>query len=108
MTTYSAAQFDKAVKIIGDLPKDGPVQPSQDDKLKFYGLFKQATVGDNTTTRPGMMDFAGKYKWDAWTKEKGLSTEDAKSQYVAAFIAVLEKDGSAESQKYKAEIEATA
>jgi len=23
------------------LPKDGPVQPSQDDKLQFYALYKQ-------------------------------------------------------------------
>jgi len=32
---------------------------------QFYGLFKQANVGDNTTSKPGMMDFAGKYKWYA-------------------------------------------
>ncbi|GAA5950181.1 hypothetical protein JCM3775_006294, partial [Rhodotorula graminis] len=34
MTTYSAAQFDKAVELIGALPKDGPVQPTQADQLK--------------------------------------------------------------------------
>lgn len=31
--------------------------------VQFYGLFKQATVGDNTSPKPGMMDFTGKYKW---------------------------------------------
>lgn len=51
----SAAKFDQAVKIVGSMPKDGPVQPTQDDQLKFYGLFKQATIGDVNTSRPGMM-----------------------------------------------------
>ncbi|GAA6033174.1 hypothetical protein JCM8097_002982 [Rhodosporidiobolus ruineniae] len=108
MVQYSSAQFDKAVAIVGALPKDGPVQPSQDDKLLFYGLFKQATVGDNTTAKPGMMDFTGKYKWAAWDKQKGVSTDEAKSQYVAHFLALLDKDGSEESKKFKAEIEAAA
>lgn len=33
MATYSATQFEKAVALIRDLPKDGPVKPSQDDQL---------------------------------------------------------------------------
>lgn len=35
--------------------QDGPVQPTQSDQLKFYGLYKQATIGDVNTSRPGMM-----------------------------------------------------
>jgi diazepam-binding inhibitor (GABA receptor modulating acyl-CoA-binding protein) len=31
-------KFNKAVAIVGSLPKDGPVRPSQDEQLKFYGL----------------------------------------------------------------------
>lgn len=34
----TSAQFDKAVQVVGSLPKDGPVQPSQTDQLTFYGL----------------------------------------------------------------------
>lgn len=34
----SEAKFNKAVAIVGSLPKDGPVQPSQDEQLVFYGL----------------------------------------------------------------------
>ncbi|MCO5566168.1 hypothetical protein L7F22_019844 [Adiantum nelumboides] len=95
----SAAKFDEAVKIVGSMPKDGPVQPTQEDQLKFYGLFKQATIGDVNTSRPGMMDFTGKYKWDAWKKNEGLSKDDAKSQYVAALIAILEKNGEQDDAK---------
>jgi hypothetical protein len=45
---------------------------NNDQKLVLYGLFKQATVGDVNTDRPGMLDFTGKSKWDAWEKNKGF------------------------------------
>ena len=56
---------------------------SNEDKLEFYGLFKQATVGDVNTERPGMFDMKGKAKWDAWEAKKGMSSDDAKAAYVA-------------------------
>ncbi len=40
--------------------------PSDDEKLRVYGLYKQATAGDNTTTKPGMFDWTGQKKWGAW------------------------------------------
>ncbi|KAJ2971721.1 hypothetical protein NQ176_g7552 [Zarea fungicola] len=49
---------------------------------KLYALFKQATVGDNETEAPGMMDFTGKAKWNAWNDVKGLSQDDATHQYI--------------------------
>lgn len=48
----------------------------------LYGLYKQATVGDNTSDRPGMFDIAGRAKWDAWILKKGLSKEEAMEAYV--------------------------
>lgn len=33
---------------------------------QFYKYYKQGTVGDVNTARPGMLDFTGKAKWDAW------------------------------------------
>jgi diazepam-binding inhibitor (GABA receptor modulating acyl-CoA-binding protein) len=50
--------------------------------LKIYGLYKQATVGDNTEKKPGFSDLVGRAKWDAWNGFKGTSSEDAKRQYV--------------------------
>mmetsp|Transcript_71222 Transcript_71222/g.112863 ORF Transcript_71222/g.112863 Transcript_71222/m.112863 type:complete len:86 (+) Transcript_71222:88-345(+) len=58
-------------------------EPSDADKLEVYSLYKQATVGDCNTARPGMMDFAGKAKWDAWNGKKGMSKEDAEAAYIA-------------------------
>ena len=51
--------------------------------LEVYALFKQASVGDCNTERPGMMDFKGKAKWDAWNGKKGMSKEDAEAKYIA-------------------------
>ncbi len=53
-----------------------------DVKLRFYGLFKQSTVGDVNTKRPWAMDFTGRAKWDAWDKLRGLTTTDAMTAYV--------------------------
>ncbi|KAJ3061912.1 hypothetical protein HDU99_005400, partial [Rhizoclosmatium hyalinum] len=56
--------------------------PSNDELLALYGLYKQATVGDNTTERPGLFDLQGKAKWDAWEKNKGTSQADAEAKYI--------------------------
>ena len=56
---------------------------SNEDKLELYGLFKQATVGDCNTERPGMFDPKGKAKWDAWKAKEGMSSDDAKAGYVS-------------------------
>ena len=53
-----------------------------DKKLEIYSLFKQGSIGDNNTTRPGMLDFKGKAKWDAWEAKKGMSREEAMQQYI--------------------------
>ncbi|XP_029461177.1 acyl-CoA-binding protein isoform X1 [Rhinatrema bivittatum] len=50
--------------------------------LELYSLYKQATVGDINTERPGMLDFKGKAKWDAWEKRKGTSKENAMAAYI--------------------------
>lgn len=52
-------------------------------KLKLYALYKQASKGDVDGSRPGMMDFVGRAKWDAWNELKGTSQEQAKEDYIA-------------------------
>ncbi|EKM78085.1 hypothetical protein AGABI1DRAFT_114914 [Agaricus bisporus var. burnettii JB137-S8] len=84
------AKFDKATSIVQNLPKGGPVQPTQDDQLFFYARFKQATIGDVNIPRPGMLDFTGKAKWDAWNEIKGKSKEDAMKEYVEKLLKLLE------------------
>lgn len=63
----------------------GPYQPSTDEKLRFYGFFKQATIGKNNTKRPGILDFVGKAKWDAWAGLQDMTAEEAMEQYIAVY-----------------------
>ncbi|KAM4626421.1 acyl-CoA-binding protein [Discoglossus pictus] len=74
----SQAEFEKAAEEVKGLKST----PSDEEMLNIYALYKQATVGDVNTARPGMLDFKGKAKWDAWEKKKGLTQEDARSQYI--------------------------
>ncbi|KAI7829676.1 acyl-CoA-binding protein [Gamsiella multidivaricata] len=74
-----SAEFNAAAEKIKTLPSP----PSNDKLLELYGLFKQATVGDNTTAAPGMFDLKGKAKHNAWTEKKGLSQEQAEKEYIA-------------------------
>lgn len=74
------AQFDEAVNYIQNA--EGDFKPSNDLKLEFYGLYKQATVGDVSGKRPGMMDFVGRAKYDAWENVKGMSSDEAMQKYI--------------------------
>ncbi|KAI9222777.1 acyl-CoA-binding protein-like protein [Blastocladiella britannica] len=65
-----------------DAAKTLTYQPTNDELLELYAFFKQGTVGDNDTPRPGMFDIKGKAKHDAWSAKKGLTKEDAQAKYV--------------------------
>jgi diazepam-binding inhibitor (GABA receptor modulator, acyl-CoA-binding protein) len=73
------ASFDDAQSRVKQLPKT----PGNDDLLELYALYKQATAGDASGSRPGMFDLKGRAKFDAWAKKKGVGKEDAMTKYVA-------------------------
>ena len=56
--------------------------PAPEQLLALYSLYKQATVGDVTGSRPGMLDFKGRAKYDAWSGRKGTSKSAAMTEYV--------------------------
>lgn len=72
-TLFQAAQANS--RLLAERP-DNPTL------LKIYGLFKQATAGDNTEKKPSFSDIVARAKWDAWTARKGLSADQAKQQYI--------------------------
>lgn len=43
--------------------------------------------------RPGMLDFKGKAKWDAWNGKKGTTQETAKELYIAKADALIASIG---------------
>ncbi len=56
--------------------------PNNQELLDTYKYYKQVTVGDCNTDRPGMLDLKGKAKWDAWNGIKGMAKEEADRLYV--------------------------
>lgn len=60
-------EFRKAADDVSNMK----IRPSDEELLKIYGLFKQATVGDCDTPKPGMFQLKEKAKHEFWTKNKG-------------------------------------
>ena len=84
-----ADQFKDAKGRVEKLPQ----RPSNDQLLDLYGFYKQATEGDVSGDRPGMLDLKGRAKHDAWAKRKGTSKGDAMKKYVALVDALVAKLG---------------
>ena len=58
----------------------GPVD--NQDKLRLYALYKQATVGDVQGKRPGALNMVARAKYDAWAERRGMSQDDARQAYI--------------------------
>jgi acyl-CoA-binding protein len=72
------AKFEAAVANSKSLSE----RPDNSTLLKIYGLYKQATVGDNAEKKPGFSDMVGRAKWEAWNGFKGTDSKEAMQQYV--------------------------
>jgi diazepam-binding inhibitor (GABA receptor modulating acyl-CoA-binding protein) len=57
-------------------------RPDNATLLKLYALYKQGSSGDNTETKPSFSDMVARAKWDAWSRLKGVSQDDAMQQYI--------------------------
>ncbi|KAG9154018.1 hypothetical protein Leryth_000529 [Lithospermum erythrorhizon] len=70
-----------------------PDSTSNENKLILYGLYKQATVGNVNTSRPGMFNMTDKAKWDAWKAVEGKSQEEAMGDYITKVKQLMEEAG---------------
>ena len=79
-------EFEKCVKLVNS-SKPGSVELSNTDKLKFYAIFKQATVGDFTGARPSMVNLIARYKYDAWKKltDSKINKRQAMQMFIDEF-----------------------
>jgi diazepam-binding inhibitor (GABA receptor modulator, acyl-CoA-binding protein) len=73
------ARFEAAAREAQSLSR----RPSNENLLKLYAFYKQATAGDVSGKRPGFTDMVGRAKYDAWAERKGLSQEEAMQSYIA-------------------------
>ncbi|KAK6200342.1 acyl CoA binding protein-domain-containing protein [Scheffersomyces amazonensis] len=73
----------------GSLPR-----PPAENRIRLYGLYKQATEGDVNGIMPRPIGFTvedegAKKKWDAWKREEGLSKTEAKRRYISYLIETM-------------------
>lgn len=66
---------EQRLRLIGTLGTE-PLQ-------RLYGLYKQATAGDNPSPRPPEHHRVSLLKWQAWDAVRGTTTHDAMAAYVA-------------------------
>jgi diazepam-binding inhibitor (GABA receptor modulating acyl-CoA-binding protein) len=74
----SESAFTTAVEEVKQLRE----RPGNQDLLRLYALYKQATTGDVSGDRPKMIDFVNRAKYDAWAELQGTSREEAMRSYV--------------------------
>ncbi|GMR35407.1 hypothetical protein PMAYCL1PPCAC_05602, partial [Pristionchus mayeri] len=91
----SQAAFEKAQADLKKLKEE----PDNDVKLKIYALFKQASSGDVSGSRPGMMDFVKRAKYDAHAKLKGTTKDDAQKKYIELITSLVGADAAAPEAK---------
>lgn len=80
--------FERAQEVVNEFGKSGQ-KLTNEQALELYAYFKQATVGNVNTQRPGMFDLSGKAKWDAWKLKEGISQLQAREAYVSTARNVL-------------------
>ncbi|KAL5012405.1 hypothetical protein ScPMuIL_010956 [Solemya velum] len=54
-----------------------------ENMLYFYARYKQAKEGPCKVSKPGLFDFKGKQKWEAWKKLADMEKETAMLEYIA-------------------------
>ncbi|MDA9793079.1 acyl-CoA-binding protein [Bacteriovoracaceae bacterium] len=81
--------FEKAQVDVKNLTK----RPNNNELLELYALYKQATAGDVSGKRPGMLKIADRAKFDAWTTKKGTSADQAVESYVEVVSSLISSYG---------------
>ena len=64
-------------------------KPSNDALAKLYSNYKQATEGDVSGKRPGITNFVGRAKYDAWASLKGQSADVSMENYISLVESLL-------------------
>lgn len=80
-------QFEKAQEKVKSLTQ----RPSNEELLDLYAFFKQVSDGDNTTSKPGMFDMKGQFKWKAWKDKSGMTKDAAMQGYINLVDKMLAK-----------------
>ena len=58
-------------------------ETSNEQKLRFYSLYKQATEGSNFSPEPWAFQLKEHAQWTAWKKLRGMTRDASMKLYVA-------------------------
>lgn len=93
--------FVHALNTVKKIPKTGTTRPPPADRMRLYGLYKQAMEGDVDGVMERPSASAGglapedlrreQDKWDAWNSQRGLSRTEAKRRYIEALIETIHR-----------------
>ncbi|RDL38213.1 uncharacterized protein BP5553_02553 [Venustampulla echinocandica] len=112
--------FVHALNTVKKIPKTGASRPPPSDRLRLYGLYKQAMEGDvdGVMERPLSVGSSEegprgeelkreRDKYDAWDSQRGLSRTEAKRRYIEALIETMHRYASttADARELVAELE---
>jgi len=100
--------FVHALNTVKKIPKTGASRPPPSDRLRLYGLYKQAMEGDvdGVMERPMSVGEGQEEsdetkrerdKYDAWDAQRGVSRTEAKRRYIEALIETMHRYASTTS-----------
>ena len=84
----NSSQFLQAAEAVSQLS----TKPDNTTLGILYGLYKQATVGNNTTNKPGILDVKGTVKWSNWNNYKDYSKYQAEVEYIKLVNKLIAED----------------
>jgi acyl-CoA-binding protein len=94
MTTDTlAGRFDDVLAKVRALPANSPMQLSSETKLALYGLYRQAKDGDAPAQKIGLFDIVARLKAEAWSRNKGMSGEEAMRRYLDLVLPLARQHG---------------
>jgi diazepam-binding inhibitor (GABA receptor modulating acyl-CoA-binding protein) len=84
----NSSQFLQAAEAVNQLSNT----PDNTTLGILYGLYKQATVGNNNTNKPSIIDVKGTVKWNNWNNYKGYSKHQAEVEYIKLVNKLISED----------------
>lgn len=82
-------QFEKAALDLKEKIRSREVDPPVADLVTAYGLYKQASCGDNQGAQPWAYNINARAKWDSWSALTGMSSSEAMEKYVGVVERLL-------------------
>ena len=78
-------RFQEAVEIASKMSQSSL---PQDEQLRLYAYYKQATFGTINFNANSDFDLRNAFKTNAWMQISHLSVEEAKEHYIEAILAI--------------------